>query len=204
MRRRRGPVDAAVSWGVRASVVALVAGLTTACGFQPQTNVVNNIAVGAEDRSGTVDVLNAVVIAGEADLGVFSASLVNPIGEDPVTFGGLVPTGDLGELGRYASTEVPAGELVDLSDSGGVPVEGDFRAGQYVTVTLDLADDGRVTLDVPVVTPCHQYSLLTLTTIDLPGTADETVEPVEPVEGDTDPEPGEGPGAYTCEVEGGP
>lgn len=192
------------SWGVRAAGVVLAAGLTTSCGFSPQTNLVNNIAEGAEERSGTVDVLNAVVIAGEADLGVFSASLVNPRDEDLATFAGLVPTDDVAELGEYDSADVPAGELVDLSDTGGVPVQGDFRAGQYVSVTLDLTEHEDVTMNVPVVTPCNQFSLLRLDKVELPGTDDEVVEPLEPVEGDTDPELGEGPGAYTCEVEPGP
>lgn len=191
-------------WGIRASFVVLAAGLTTSCGFSPQTNLVNNIAEGAEERSGTVDVLNAVVIAGEADLGVFSASLVNPRGEDEATFAGLVATSDVEELDEYGSTDVPAGELVDLSDTGGVPVQGDFRAGQYVTVTLDFTEHRDATMNVPVVTPCNQFSLLRLDEVELPGTEDEVVEPVEPVEGDTDPELGEGPGAYTCEVEPGP
>lgn len=200
-----GPVRTFLSSsGVRAAGVVAAVGLTASCGFAPQTGLVNNIAQGAEERSGTVDVLNAVVIAGEADLGVFSASLVNPRGEDLSTFVGMVPTEEVQELEEYGSTDVPAGDLVDLSDTGGVPVQGDFRAGQYVTVTLEFAEEGDVTMNVPVVTPCDQYSPLQLEEVELPGTEDEIVEPVEPVEGDTDPEVGEGPGAYTCEVEPGP
>ncbi len=111
-----------------------------------------------------MDVLNAVLIAGEADLGV--------------------PTDEVEELEEYGSTDVPAGELVDLSDTGGVAVQGNFRAGQYVTVTLGFTEGDDVTMNVPVVTPCDQYSTLRLEDVELPGTEDEIVEPVE---GDTDP-----------------
>lgn len=204
-RRPTGPASPhRSSWGLRTPGLVLAAALTTSCGFSPQTNMVNNIAEGAEERSGTVDVLNAVVIAGEANLGVFSASLVNPRGEDQAMFVGLVPTDDVAELGEYGSADVPAGELVDLSDTGGVPVRGEFRAGQHVSVIVDFAERESVTMNVPVVTPCNHFSRLRLDEVQLPGADDEFVEPAEPVEGDTDPELGEGPGTYTCEVEPGP
>jgi len=59
-----------------AASLALVSALA-ACGFNYPTDRINNITAGANDRDGTVEVLNAAIVSKEANLGSFVATLVN-------------------------------------------------------------------------------------------------------------------------------
>ena len=59
-----------------AASLALVSALA-ACGFNYPTDRINNITAGANDRDGTVNVLNAAIVSKAADLGTFVATFVN-------------------------------------------------------------------------------------------------------------------------------
>lgn len=179
----------------------LASPLLTGCGFDYQTDQINTISAGVNDRTGDIDVLGGVVIAGEDDLGLFVGNLVNTTTED-ATFEGLQPTEDL-EAIETESIEVPAGGQANLFDEGGIPVTGSFQAGDFVTVTVSF-DTGQVTtFEVNVVTPCRQYSLDKLTELTLPTSAtgtteDESVPESEASEDAASEEEGE-PGPYSCE-----
>ena len=47
------------------------------CGFNAQTDQVYQAAVGINDRSGEVDILNALIVSGEDGSGTFAGTLVN-------------------------------------------------------------------------------------------------------------------------------
>ena len=181
------------------------------CGFNYQTDQVNVISAGINERSGDVDVLGAVVIAGQDDLGLFVATLVNT-SEETVTLEGLQPNEELGPIEETAGLEIPAGGQANLFQTGGIPVEGAFKAGDFVTVSLSFDSGQTSTLEINVVTPCRQYSLDKLTELELPegetavGTEDEPTEPTESTEETEGTEEGaEGhsdeaePGPYSCE-----
>ncbi|MCW2813819.1 MAG: hypothetical protein JWN84_1274 [Nocardioides sp.] len=192
----------------------LASPLLGGCGFNYQTDQVNVISAGINERSGDVDVLGAVVIAGQDDLGLFVATLVNT-SEEPVTFEALQATDEIGPLEETAGTEIPAGGQANLFQTGGIPVEGAFKAGDFVTVSLSFDSGQTSTLEINVVTACRQYSLDKLTELELPqgetaaGTETEATEtePTESTESEsTESEEGaEGhsdeaePGPYSCE-----
>lgn len=148
----------------------LASPLLAGCGFNYQTDRINTISAGVNDRTGEINVLSGVVIAGEDDLGLFVGNLVNTSTED-ATFEGLEPGEELEPIEDTTSIDVPAGGQANLFDEGGIPVSGDFAAGDFVSVTLTF-DTGQVTtLEVNVVTPCRQYSLDKLTKLTLPTSA---------------------------------
>lgn len=148
---------------------ALLAGsLLGGCGFDYATDRVNTISAGVNDREGTVDVLGAVVIAGQDDSGVFAATLVNKDVETEVALDGLDQTEQVGAAEPAETVEIPAGGRANLFDTGGIDVSGTFGAGDFVDVTLAF-DNGQITtMTIPVVTPCHQYSPDKFPNIQLP------------------------------------
>ena len=92
---------------------------------------------------------------------------------------------------------------MSLIQEGGIPVEGDFTVGDFVTVTLSFGSGQTSTLETNVVRPCNQYSPEKLGELNFPeGTATEPTEEAEP-EGESaegeESEPAE-PDAYSCDT----
>lgn len=155
----------------------------TACGFDPPTNRVNTIAHGATNRDASLDVLNAVIVSAEAGSGTMVTTLVNNDTEESATLEGLQPiangVGDdpdaVSAFPEFAPIEVEPDGLVNLAqDDQGIAVEGDFTAGDVVSVGVQISGGQVLELDVPVVPNCGQYA-----GIDGPG--DETCEIADPV-----------------------
>lgn len=191
----------------------LPSALLAGCGMEYQTDRINTIGVGTNDRDGSVDVLGAVVIAGQDDLGVFAATLVNNDLSGSVALDAIQPTEQVAPLESTGSPlEVPAGGRTDMFNEDAIPVSGDFAAGDFVEVTLQF-DSGQVsTLDVPVVVPCRQYALDLLPGLELPSsdpsetasdeetTTSEPTESAAPSESASEGSEGEDlPGPYSCE-----
>lgn len=145
---------------IAAGALLLAAPVLSSCGFDYQTDKVNTISAGVNNRAGAVDVLGGVVIAGQPDAGVFVASLANNDNDDAdalVSLGG----GDAGQLATISEIDpitVPPGGAVSLIKEGGIAVQGSFGAGDFVTVTLGFDSGQTTTLDVAVVRPCYQYA----------------------------------------------
>ncbi|QCW51803.1 hypothetical protein FE634_17815 [Nocardioides dongxiaopingii] len=153
----------------------LAAPALSSCGFDYATDRVNIVSGGVYDRDGEVDVLGAVVVAGEDDRGLFVAGLVNNSIEDADAFTGIEPatseTGVSPLEETAAPIDIPASGQVNLYDTGGVPVEGTFAAGDFVDVALTFENGQVSNIQVPVVTPCHQYSPEKLPNLELPTAA---------------------------------
>ena len=109
-----------------ASLVLLVP-LTASCGFGAQTDQVYQPAVGSNDRSGTVDVLGAVVVSGSEGTGTFVASLANKDLDEPATLSTVTGTDGL-QAEITAPVEIQPGSLVNLADTGAVRVSGETVA----------------------------------------------------------------------------
>ncbi len=198
--RRRGALSAAV--------LLLAAPALASCGFDYATDRVNTIAPGANDRSGDVKVLGAVVIAQSEGSGVFVATLTNS-SDDAVSLTDLTGGSDEGSATLAVASdsqspiEVPAGGRVSLIEEGGVPVEGDFAVGDFVPVTLTFDNGQTSTLDTNVVRACYQYSPEKLGELEFP----ESSSPAEPSESEsaapegTEESEGEAhePDAYSCD-----
>jgi hypothetical protein len=165
---------AAVSGGAaalsrrRRTTIALVAACMpalAACGsgFDAQTNQVYQPADGVSDRSGTVNVIDALVVSDGSGSGTVVASLVNTGTQDDVLTEVLASTSsgaplESADLGRGIG--LPAGQAVQLANRGMVTVTASDAAGgeaeplapsSYVTLQFVFEQAPGVELTVLVV-----------------------------------------------------
>lgn len=192
-----------IARGVAAGALALALPALSACsGFA--TDKVYTPAPGANDRSGDVDVLNAVIVATQDGHGTFLASFSNNLDsnannefanvDDELTgvtgdFTATLPSGDGAgneqagddaagdepgaqdaandETSAAASLAIPASSMLVLGNtatadthyvSPGIPVDGDFKLGDFVTVTLTFANADEVEIEVPVVCNANHWA----------------------------------------------
>ena len=141
---------------IAAAAAILAAPALTACGvsFGAQTDQVYNPTVGVDERSGEVDVLNALVVSGTNGSGTVIATLVDNDQENADTLRGVSGSGADSKLTVKVSgpTSIPAGGLLNLATDGGITARGDRVApGNFVEVTFSFDRGAAVTLDVPVV-----------------------------------------------------
>lgn len=140
----------------------LLAPVLTACGFNEQTDQVYQAAVGVNDRSGEVDVLNALIVSGADGSGTFVATLVNKNQTDDDTLDSV--TGPAITSPRV-DVDVPAGGVAPLAESGDVSVEGSgVKPGSFVEVSLGFASGQSTTVKVPVVAATGDYADVPLPT----------------------------------------
>ncbi|MCX6396609.1 MAG: hypothetical protein NTV23_08995 [Propionibacteriales bacterium] len=144
-----------------AVVVALLAPALAACGFSAQTDKIYQAAQGVDDRTTSVKILNAVVVAEENGSGTFAGSFVNESGEAQT----LTQVGAEGVTAAkaVAAITVAPRRLLNLGDAvkgpqggpatvpllvlTGTPIE----IGRFVRLTFEFSGAGKVVLNVPVV-----------------------------------------------------
>lgn len=139
----------------------------TGCVKEFATDRVNTISSGVDNRDASVDVLHAVIVSSEAGSGTFIASFANNDTEEPASFTTLEGI-DQAQLTAedFSPVEIPAGGLVNLATEGGVPVTGDFEAGNFVPVSVQFDNGEQVQMEIPVVTNCGDYEGLDEGTAD--------------------------------------
>lgn len=137
------------------AALALSVPALASCGFDYATDRYYTPAVGANDRSGSVDVLAGVIVSSEPGSGTFIASFSNN-SDEATTFesvGGEV------SAASFQPIEIPAGGLVNLADPpADVTVEGDFEEGDFVPVTVTFGTGEEIDLEVPVVANQDDYA----------------------------------------------
>jgi hypothetical protein len=140
-----------------AASLALVSALA-ACGFNYPTDRINNITSGANDRDGTVNVLNAAIVSKDADLGSFVATFVNTSQTQEVTVTSI--TGDGTAVGQVSVDPFPIkpNGVVNLAAEGGITIQGTFSLGQFVTLSIAYDNGETSTLAVPVVADGGQWA----------------------------------------------
>jgi len=151
----------------------------TACGFNYPTDQINNETAGANYREGTVDILNAAIVSKQANSGTFIATFVNNDQKDAVGLQSM--SGDntaIGQVDLSQPLSVPANGLVNLANTQGVPVDGTFDPGQFVTVNFQFDNGESATLDVPVVPDDGQWAGLDTSTPSTSGTPSPSSPPV--------------------------
>ncbi|WP_408896805.1 hypothetical protein ACJ5H2_17975 [Nocardioides sp. R1-1] len=126
------------------------------CGFDYPTDRVNTIAAGVNDRSGDVDALGIRVLATAEGEGRLIGSLANNLRESAALEEISSPEGIT--AGEFEPIEVAGRATVNLATATAVPLSGDFTAGQFVPLDLTFSDGTTLSLDVPVVKPCFQYT----------------------------------------------
>jgi hypothetical protein len=137
-----------------AFLAVLLAPTLAACGFGAQTDQVYQAAQGVNDRSGTVWVLDALIVAAKDGSGTFAGSLVNEAAKSQsianVTGVDVTPAG--------VNIVIPGNQLVDLAK----PVPGTeqpqltfsgpgVKLGGFVRLTFTYSGGGTSTVNVPVV-----------------------------------------------------
>lgn len=143
----------------RIAVVALVLAAPAAAGctngFGAQTDQAYQPAIGVNDNTDTIDILNAAVVSGSPGEGTFSVSLVNRGDKDNE----LVSVTGSDVTAQFAPIALPSNQLVNLSDKGQISVSGPKVApGNYVELELTFRSGASEKVNVPVVGPTDAFS----------------------------------------------
>jgi hypothetical protein len=154
-------VNAILRRSIAAAAVVLAAPVLSSCGFEPMTDRVYTPGTGVNERSGSVDVLGALVVSGADGSGTVVAGLVNNDEQRADALAGIKGAGPASTLQIQAPgpVEVPAGGFVQLADEGEVVIEGeDIVPGAFVELTFSFERGDSVTLNVPVVARRGDYA----------------------------------------------
>lgn len=149
------------------AALVLTAPVLTSCSvnFGAQTDQVYTPGVGVNDRSGSVDVLGAVVVSGSAGSGTVVATLVNNDQDQGDTLTGVAGAGRDSSLTVTPGgpTDIPTDGLLNLADEGRIFVRGErVASGNFVSLTFSFQRGESVTVDAPVVDAIDEYSEITL------------------------------------------
>ena len=132
----------------------------SSCGFNYATDEIYTASAGTDVRTSMVDVLNAVIVAAEDNTGAFVATFSNNStkNRDKVTgIAGGVDDPGFTSVG-FKPISITPGGYVNLADKHrGVLVTGEFKPGDFVSVTIDFENAESVTFRVPVVSPEGPY-----------------------------------------------
>ncbi|GAA4078315.1 hypothetical protein ACFFOS_06780 [Nocardioides kongjuensis] len=126
------------------------------CGFHYPTDRVNTISAGVNDRTGNVDALGIRVLATAQGEGRLIGALSNNLRED-ASLESVSSTAGV-SAGKFEPVEVAGRSTVNLATAADVPLSGNFTAGDFIPLDLTFSDGTTLSLDVPVVKPCYQYT----------------------------------------------
>ncbi len=138
------------------AAVAVATPLLSSCGFNYATDRPNTIANGGYHLDGDVHVLAARIITPAAGTGTFVASISVEPEADPVTVTGV--SGEGLTAGTFTPVEVQNGSMVNLFKEGGVPVTGQFAAGDNLPVKVEFDNGESIDVYAIVVKQCYEYS----------------------------------------------
>jgi hypothetical protein len=149
----------------------------SACGFNYPTDKINNLTAGVDYRDGTVDILNAVVVAKQANTGTFVATFVNGSPTKAVSL--QTASGDNATISSVDAKPftLQPGTMRNLAADRGMPVSGTFALGQFVTITFQFDDGETANLQVPVVTDDGQWAGLDIATPSPSSTPSDSTSP---------------------------
>lgn len=126
------------------------------CGFHYPTDRVNTISSGVNDRTGDVDALGIRVLATAKGEGRLIGALSNNVRKD-ASLESVSSTAGV-SAGEFEPVEVAGRGTVNLATAADVPLTGNFTAGDVIPLDLTFSDGTTLSLDVPVVKPCYQYT----------------------------------------------
>ena len=131
----------------------------SACGFNYATEREYTPANGTNYQHGTVDVLNAVIVAEEDGSGTFVASLSNNAPDEAIAFESLsFGSNSTIEVAPFDPVEVQPQSLVNLGDGQGIKVSGDIVKGDFIELSLAFSNGETADMDVPVVAAEWEYT----------------------------------------------
>jgi hypothetical protein len=131
--------------------------------FDSQTNEIYNPAQGVNDRSGSVEVLNALIVSDQAGSGRLIAGLANTGSTDDALTGveGTADGQTLTVTNSGGTTALAPNKLLQLADpdAATVLISGlEVKPGNFVSVTFHFQHADAVTLEVPVVEPGEDFA----------------------------------------------
>ncbi|MCY7395788.1 MAG: hypothetical protein LH468_06450 [Nocardioides sp.] len=148
------------SFATTAATALITLPLLTSCGFGSNTDKVNTNTAGTINQDGSVDIVAATVVASGPDSGTFIANLSNNDQAEDAVFAELA--GGEGEdpvtTSEFSSITIPPGGYVNLAAGSGVKISGTFGAGDVISLALGFEGGETITLDVPVVRACDEYT----------------------------------------------
>ena len=162
LRRIRGHVGRRT---LALGAAGLVATATlTACGFDYPTDRISNITAGVDYRDGSVDILNAAVVAKQPNSGTLIATFVNGSPDKTISLQSV--SGDNTAVSNAQATpfSLEPGTLRNLATEGGIPVSGTFTPGQFVNLSITFDDGETAAMSVPVVDDDGQWAGLDTST----------------------------------------
>jgi hypothetical protein len=153
-----------------AAAVVLAAPVISSCGvgFGAQTDQIYNPSAGTDDRSGAVDVLNALIVSAHDGSGTVIATLVNNNQTRADRLTGISGTGSNSSVRVQAggATTIPPNGLVNLADQGSISITGkNVVPGRFIDLTFSFQHGASATLSTLVVSAADpQYSSVPLPT----------------------------------------
>lgn len=146
---------------VAVATAAVALGLSS-CSLDSPTDMVYNPAIGVNDQSTDVFVLNAVIVKGTdaSTEGTLVTTLVNKAAEDDLLAGIEVGPEDQGvSVSSAGSTiDLPSNEPVVLDSDSELTASGEgVQDGAFITLTYTFANAEAVTVDVPVAVQGEGY-----------------------------------------------
>ena len=141
---------------IAAALVVVTVPLLSSCAgnFNAQTDQPYNPAAGTDDRSGSVDVLNALIVSGTDGSGTVVASLVNNDQTHADRLTNVAGAGrDAGlSVTPGGSTTIAAGGMLNLATQSHITARGTrVVPGNFVEITFSFDRGAAITLGVPVV-----------------------------------------------------
>ena len=129
-------------------------------GVGAQTNQQYQAGVGANLRTGQVQLYNALAVDNDDGTATLSAVIVNTSEETQKLDAASAVTSDGTTVdSQIAPAIVGPGDSFDTGPAATVVFSGDdIKAGDYVTLTLAFDKAGDVTIDIPVVTRTEMYA----------------------------------------------
>lgn len=173
-----------------AATLPLVTGC--AANFGAQTQVQYQPAVGSDDRSTDIYILNALVVADDSGDGTLVGTLLNQATcpdymvnlQAADNAGGGIETSQLPPAQSVTSTTCPdvqpptsgialaSQQPAKLPDDGQIQLHGDAVApGTFLTLTLRFQQAGPIEIDVPVVAESAIYDGITVGPIEQPASS---------------------------------
>lgn len=143
---------------VAAGLALVLAGCGT--GFNAQTSAVYQAAIGTNNRSTDVEVLNALFVKNEDGSATFSAGLVNQALQTDrlVTVDAATLAGTPVEVTFEGPFSTPVRRLAQLGTKPQIVIAGDeLFAGQFLNLVMSFANAGDVEIQVPIVTRSSMY-----------------------------------------------
>ena len=140
-----------------AAFALVLAPVLSSCGFDYATDRDYAVTLGANDRSGEVDVLSGVIVSAEDGNGVLAVSLANGSSEEPISLTEV--SGEGVTVTGFSEVEVPESGFVNLADGDSpIKVSGDFEAGNFVPLTLAFSNGEQISIKMQVRRNCGDYA----------------------------------------------